>query len=221
MTTYVRTVASIVYKDLLVELRTRETVVAGAIFALLVAIVFAFALQLAPVSARGVAPGLLWVTLAFAGVFSFGRLFAGERDRGALDGLLLAPVDPTALYVAKVLSSLAFMLVVLAVTLPAYAALLNAPLLSVALLPAALIGLAAFAALGALFAAVALSGRSRDVLLPILFLPLAIPVVLTATGATRLALAGSPSGDALGVLTACLALYLTAGVLLFAYTVEE
>jgi len=221
MKEYVRAVAAIVYKDALVELRTRETVVAGSIFALLVAIVFASALQLAPVAARSVAPGLLWVTLAFAGVFAFGRSFAAERDRGCLDGLLLAPVDATALYIGKVVSGIIFMTVVLAVTLPSFSALLGVGLLDPRLLPAALLGVAGFASAGVLFAAVALSGRARDVLLPILFLPLAIPVILTAAGSTRLLLAGLPQGDTLGVLAACTVLYTALGVMLFDYTIEE
>lgn len=212
---------TIVYKDALIELRTRETLVASLMFTLLVAIVFAFALDLAPATAHAVAPGLLWATLAFAGVIALGRSFASERDRGALDGLLLAPVDPTALYTGKMLGNLVFMLVTLAVALPAFSVLLGVPLLTAALLPAALLGLIGFAAAGTLFAMLALAGRARDVLLPVLFLPLAIPVILTATGATRFTIAGASAGDAVGVLVACDALYIAIAVLLFGYTVEE
>lgn len=218
---YLRAVTAIAYKDLLVEWRARETVVASAVFAALVVAVFAFALDLAPSTARAIAPGLLWATLTFAGALTFGRLFAVERDRGSLDGLLLAPADPSALYIGKLLSGLAFMLVVLLVALPVLAVLLGVPLLAPALLPTLLLGLVGLAAAGTLFAALALSGRARDVLLPALFLPLAVPVVITAAGATRPALAGAPSGDAVGALAACDALYIAASVLLFAYTIEE
>lgn len=221
MTAYLRAVAAIVYKDAMIELRTRETVLASLIFTLLVVIVFAFALNLAPVTARAVAPGLLWVTLAFAGVLSLGRSFSAERDRGSLDGLLLAPVDATALYSGKMLVNLVFMLIVLAVALPSFAILLGVPVVSATLLPAALLGLLGFAASGTLFAALALNGRARDVLLPVLFLPLAIPVILTAAGATRLTMTGATGSAALGVLAACDALYIATSVLLFAYTVEE
>ncbi len=221
MNSYLRAVMTIVYKDTLIELRTRETLLASLMFTLIVSVVFAFALDLAPATARAVAPGLLWATLAFAGVIALGRSFAAERDRGALDGLLLAPVDPTALYVGKTLGNLVFMLVTLAVALPAFTVLLGVPLLAAPLLPAALLGLLGFAATGTLFAALALSARARDVLLPVLFLPLAIPVILTATGATRFALGAAPTGGAIGVLVACDALYVTVAVLLFGYTVEE
>jgi len=218
---YLRTVAAIAYKDLVVELRTRETLVAGAVLALIIVAIFAFALELPPATARAVAPGLLWSTLAFAGVLVFGRLFAPERDRGSLDGLLLAPADPSALYLGKMAGATTFMALVGVVALPALAVLTGAPLLNAAVLPVALLGLLGLAAAGTLFAALALSGRARDVLLPVLFLPLSIPVVLTAAGATRLAVEGAPSGGALGVLAACDALYIAASTLLFPYVVEE
>ena len=221
MNAYLRTVAAIAYKDLVVEWRTRETLVAGAVLALVVVAIFAFALELAPATARAVAPGLLWATLAFAGVLTFGRLFAPERDRGSLDGLLLVPADPSALYVGKMASALLFMLLVFVVTLPALAVLTGAPLLTASVLPVAVLGLLGLAAAGTLFAALALSGRARDVLLPILFLPLSIPVVLTAAGATRLITDGAPSGGALGVLAACDALYIAASTVLFPYVIEE
>src|SRR5579875_237428 len=203
MKSYLRVVLAIVYKDALVELRSRETLLVSLIFTALVVVVFALALNLAPATARAVAPGLLWATLAFAGVLSLGRSFASERDRGALDGLLLAPVDPTALYVGKMLAQAVFMLVVLAVALPAFDVFLGVSLLSPALLPVAVLGVLGFAAAGTLFAMLALSGRSRDVLLPVLFFPLAIPVIITATGATGLGMAGGPTGAAAGVLVAC------------------
>jgi heme exporter protein B len=221
MKSYSRVVLAIVYKDALVELRSRETLLVSLIFTALVVVVFALALNLAPATARAVAPGLLWATLAFAGVLSLGRSFASERDRGALDGLLLAPVDPTALYVGKMLAQAVFMLVVLAVALPAFDVFLGVALLSPAVLPVAVLGVLGFAAAGTLFAMLALSGRSRDVLLPVLFFPLAIPVIITATGATSLGLAGGQTGAAAGVLVACDALYVAVAMLLFGYTVEE
>lgn len=221
MKDYLRVVAAIAYKDVVVELRTRDTLVSGAVLALLTVAIFAFALELAPATARVVAPGLLWAALAFAGVLVFGRLFAPERDRGSLDGLLLAPADPSAVYVGKMLGALLFMLLVLVVALPALAVLTGAPLLSASVVPIALLGLLGLAAAGTIFAALALSGRARDVLLPILFLPLSIPVILTAAGATRLVMTGAPSGGALGVLAACDALYIAASTVLFPYVLEE
>lgn len=221
MNGYLRAIATIASKDALVEWRTRESAVASVVFTLLVVVVFAFALDLAPTTARTVAPGLLWATLAFAGVLAFGRSFGVERDRGSLDGLLLAPIDRSAVYVGKVVANMVVMTAVFVVAVPAFTALLGVPLFSASILPSALLGLLTLAAAGTLFAALSVHGRSRDVLLPVLFLPLAVPMLITATGATRLVLAGADSGRATGVLLAAAALYGAAGTMLFDYTMEE
>ena len=221
MGNYARTVTTLAYKDALVELRTRESLVACVVFVSIVVVVFAFALDLAPATAHAVAPGLLWVTVVFAGLLALGRSFTAERERGCLDGLLLAPVDPSALYIGKVLGHVVFMLIVLAVALPVFTVLLGVPLLSVGLAPVAALSVLGFAAAGTLFAALTHNSRSRDVLLPTLFLPLAIPVIITAVGATHHLLANLSSNETLGVMAATDALYLTVGMLLFAYTLEE
>src|SRR6266496_4843460 len=101
---FFRQLSTLIWKDLLVEARARETVLAGAVFALLVLVIFNFAFDLRVENVASVAPGVLWVTVTFSGVLSLGRAFARERDRRTLDGLLLAPMDRSALYVAKVLA---------------------------------------------------------------------------------------------------------------------
>src|SRR5947207_14679306 len=111
---------ALIWKELLVEARARETVLAGAVFALLVLVIFNFAFDLRVESAGAVAPGVLWVTVTFAGQLSLGRSFARERDRRTLDGLMLAPVDRSALYLAKVVASLVSMLGVEVIAVPAF-----------------------------------------------------------------------------------------------------
>src|SRR5437868_15376693 len=103
---------TLIWKDLLVEARARETVLAGAVFALLVLVIFNFAFDLRVENVAAVAPGVLWVTVTFAGVISLGRSFARERDRRTLDGLLLAPIDRAVLYLAKVISRAAALAIV-------------------------------------------------------------------------------------------------------------
>src|SRR3954453_5516246 len=115
----------LIWKEALVEARGRETVLAGVVFALLVLVIFNFAFDLRVENVAAVAPGVLWVTVTFAGVLSLGRAFARERDRRTLDGLLLAPVDRSALYVAKVVASFTSMLVVELVAVPAFIGLFN------------------------------------------------------------------------------------------------
>src|SRR5438445_133705 len=164
---FLRQLRTLIWKDLLVEARGRETVLAGAVFALLVLVIFNFAFDLRVENVAAVAPGVLWVTVTFAGVLSLGRAFARERDRRTLDGLLLAPIDRSALYLAKVVTSVVSMLVVEVVALPAFIALFNLvvdlPLLVLALV----VGTVGLAGLGTLFAAIAAHTRARDVRLPL------------------------------------------------------
>jgi heme exporter protein B len=217
---------ALIWKELLVEARGRETVLAGAVFALLVLVIFHLAFDLRVENVAAVAPGVLWVTVSFAGVLSLGRVFARERDRRTLDGLLIAPVDRSALYLAKVLTSVLSMLVVELVTLPAFVALFNLfvdlPLLVLTLL----LGTFGLAGVGTLFAAIAAHTRAREVLLPLLLFPIQVPVILATVKATDAAirvpgLDPPDVGQWLGLLVAFDALFLGLSVLLFDYAIEE
>jgi heme exporter protein B len=217
---------TLIWKDLLVEARGRETVLAGAVFALLVLVIFNFAFDLRVENVAAVAPGVLWVTVTFAGVLSLGRAFARERDRRTLDGLLLAPIDRSALYLAKVVTSVVSMLVVEVVALPAFIALfnlvVNLPLLIVALV----LGTLGLAGVGTLFAAIAAHTRAREVMLPLLLFPIQVPVILATVKSTGAAirvpgLEPPDVGQWLGLLIAFDALFLGLSVLLFDYAIEE
>lgn len=217
---------TLIWKDLLVEARGRETVLAGAVFALLVLVIFNFAFDLRVENVAAVAPGVLWVTVTFAGVLSLGRAFARERDRRTLDGLLLAPIDRSALYLSKVVTSVVSMLVVEVVALPAFIALfnlvVNLPLLIVALV----LGTLGLAGVGTLFAAIAAHTRAREVMLPLLLFPIQVPVILATVKSTGAAirvpgLEPPDVGQWLGLLIAFDALFLGLSVLLFDYAIEE
>ena len=217
---------ALVWKELLVESRGKETVLAGAVFALLVLVIFNFAFDLRVENVAAVAPGVLWVTVTFSGVLSLGRAFARERDRRTLDGLLLAPVDRSALYLAKVIGSLVSMLVVEAIALPAFIALFNVQVDIGLLISALLLGTLGLAGVGTLFAAIAAHTRAREVLLPLLLFPVQVPVILAtvkSTGAAiRVAGIDPPEiGQWLGLLVAFDALFLSLSVLLFEYAIEE
>jgi heme exporter protein B len=199
---------------------------AGAVFALLTLVIFNFAFDLRVENVAAVAPGVLWVTITFAGVLSLGRAFARERDRRTLDGLLLAPVDRSALYLAKVFSSLASMLVVEIVAVPAFIGLFNLrvdlPLLVLALV----LGTVGLAGVGTLFAAIAAHTRAREVLLPLLLFPIQVPVILATVKSTAAAIR-VPGFDApevgqwLGLLVAFDAIFLSLSVALFEFAIEE
>lgn len=214
------------WKEFLVEARTRETVLAGGVFALLVLVVFNFAFDLRVETAAAVAPGVLWVTITFAGVLALGRAFARERDRRTLDGLLLAPMDRAALYLAKVIFSVCSMVLVEVIALPAFVGLFNLRVEYPLLLLALLLGTVGLAGVGTLFAAIAAHTRAREVLLPLLLFPIQVPVVLATVKTTGAAIRvpGVEPGDVsqwLGLLVAFDALFLGLSVLLFDFAVEE
>jgi heme exporter protein B len=217
---------TLIWKDLLVEARGRETVLAGAVFALLVLVIFNFAFDLRVENVAAVAPGILWVTITFVGVLSLGRAFARERDRRTLDGLLLAPVDRSALYLAKVLTSIASMLVVEVVALPVFVGLFNLAVDLPLLVLALVLGTIGLAGVGTLFAAIAAHTRAREVLLPLLLFPIQVPVILATVKSTGAAirvpgLEPPEIGQWLGLLVAFDALFLGLSVLLFDYAIEE
>lgn len=177
---YFRAIAAIVWKDLSAELRSRELMSAMLVFALLVVLIFNFALEL-DVNARAtITSGVLWVTFAFAGTLGLNRSMAMEKDRGCLDGLLLAPVDRSAIFFGKAAGNLIFMLLVEIIVLPVYSLLYNANLFQPGLLLVILLGSIGYVAVGTLLSSMAVQTRSRDMLLPILLFPLVIPVLIAA-----------------------------------------
>ncbi|TLN14678.1 cytochrome C biogenesis protein, partial [bacterium] len=134
--------------------------------------------------------GILWVTFTFAGTLGLNRSMAVEKDRGCLDGLLLAPVDRTAIYFGKALANWIFMLAVAAIVLPVYSVLYNVNLFNPGLLLVILLGSEGYVAVGTLLASMAVQARTRDILLPILLFPVVIPVVVAAVKASGNFLAG-------------------------------
>ena len=177
---YLGDVAALARKDLVLELRSRDTLPAMLVFVVSALVVFHFALpENAP---RTTSVGLLWVALLFTALLGLGRAFVAEREQRVLDGLVLAPSDRSAIWLAKGLGVLVFLLVAEAVALPAYA-LFYEPVgwKLVAGIALADVGLAA---VGTILAAMAAAARARELLLPLLFLPLTIPVVVGGVGAT-------------------------------------
>ena len=181
-----RAVAALLRKDLRVELRTFESIPAMTLFAVTTFVLFHFGLDRASLEGD-LASGVLWVTLLFAAVLGLNRLFVAEEEQGGFDGFLLAPVDRTALFVAKAIGLFAFLVVVELVALPAFAVLLLGPSPFDAL-PGLLVVLvlanAGIAVVGTLVAGIAIRTRARDLIGPMLTLPLLIPVVLAASEAT-------------------------------------
>jgi heme exporter protein B len=175
-------VSALIRKDLRLELRTPEAVPAMVLFSLSTFVLFHFALDQREVSG-GLAAGILWVTLLFAAILGINRLFVAEREDGGFDGFLLAPVDRTALFLAKAIVLFGFLVALQVVAVPAFAILLLEPSPAPGL--PELIGMllladAGIAAVGTLVGALAVQTRAREVIVPLLALPLMIPVVIAA-----------------------------------------
>ena len=176
---YLRDAAALARKDLLLELRGRETVPAMVLFVLAVFVAFRFAL---PQEQERAAGGLLWVAIVLTVLLGLVRAFVPEREQRVLDALVLAPCDRSAIWLGKVLSLVAFLLIAEAAAVPLFALFFQAP--GAAAIGAILLADVGLCAVGALLAAMAVGGRAREVLLPLLFLPVAIPVVVGGVGAT-------------------------------------
>ena len=179
------------------SLRTKDILVTTLVFGLLVIVVFSFALDPTPTMVATVAPGILWVSFTFGGVLGLNRSFSIESARGNLQGLMLAPVGRDAIYFGKFLGSFLFMMGVEVVIYPLFAALFNLPLLMYELIPMAVLATVAVAAVGTVFSAMAVNTRSREVMLPLLFFPVVVPVIIAATEATGILLREAvPRGEA-------------------------
>ena len=182
--TYLQDVAVLTRKDLLLELRARETVPAMLLFVVSALVVFHFVVPsgLSEETERIVSGGLLWVAIVLTAILGLTRAFAAERDEGLLDGLVMAPCDRSAIWLAKTLSVIAFLLLAEIIALPAFSLFFTS--VDAATVGAVLLANVGIAAVGSLLAAIAATSRTRELLLPLLFLPLAIPIVVGGVGAT-------------------------------------
>lgn len=219
-----KAVSAIVWKDIRAELRTKDIFSSMMVFALLAVIVFNFAFELRVPAMKMVAPGIVWVAISFAGTLGLNRAFVIEQDKGSLAGLLLAPVDRSAIYFGKMLGNLVFMLIVEVILLPLVMVFFNLPLLTGPHLLVLLLGTYGFAAVGTVFSAIAVNTRAREVMLPILLFPVLIPVLVAGVKMTGGLLDGEPLSS-LGNWLQLVAIYNVAftvvAYLTFGYVVEE
>jgi heme exporter protein B len=218
---------AILHKDLLLELRTKESVPAMTLFALTVYVLFHFGLDRNSLDGE-LASGVLWVTLLLAAVIGVSRLFAAEREQGGIDALLLAPVDRTALFLAKASGLFVFLAALELVAVPAFDLLLLGPGLGGALpelLPILALGNLGIAAVGALVSALAAETRARELIVPLLLLPLLVPLLIACAQATEPLLRPDQGPEDLGRWLGLLTLYDVVFVLLsvavFDYLLED
>src|SRR4051812_32716392 len=189
----------VAWKDLRIELRSKEIVYTMAFFAALIVVVYSFAFPVKPELVRAAVPGMLWVAIAFAGTIGLGRAFDRERENDTMRALLLAPIPRLSVFLGKMAAISLLVLAVGLVCTPLLALLLDAPLFVMPgpLLLLLVLGAIGFANVGSVFAATLLKVRSRDVLLPVILYPILIPLFVAGTSATEAMLAVRPDYDKL------------------------
>ncbi len=214
----------ILHKDLVLELRTREALSGLVVLMLLILLTFTFALD--PEGAEAAAPAVQWVTFVFAGLMAVQRAFLVERENGAWYGLLLCPIDRGAIFAAKMASNVIVLGAAQVVLLALLALFLgvSVPAAPLALLLVNFLGLIGFSALATLFAAISVRLRAREMMLPLLVLPLLAPLVICAVEASRVVMAGGTLANAAAwvrVLVTFDVIFSVAGWMIFEQLVQE
>ncbi|RMF76827.1 MAG: cytochrome C biogenesis protein [Chloroflexi bacterium] len=223
-TSFLTVVVAIVAKDLRAELRSRELISAMVLFALLSILIFSFALELNRIAREEAVTGVLWVTVSFASILGLSRSLAMERDQGNLDAMLMAPVARQAVFFGKLVGNFIFALVVGLLLLPLMTVLYNKILVVPWLLLILILGTLGYTTVGTLLATMTVQTRSRETLLPILILPVALPVLLPAVRASTGILSGVPRAEWIDwpqILIVINVIYIVLSYLLFEYVIED
>ncbi len=219
-------VRAIVWKDVTSELRTKEIFTSMFIFSLLVIVIFNFVFDPGISNLEKILPGILWVAFAFAGVLGLNRSFIFEKDKDCLQGLMLCPVDRSAIFLGKMVGNVVFMLVVEVIAVPIFAVLFNFSvwILLFRLLPILLLATLGFAAVGTVFSAMSVNTKTREVMLPVLLFPITIPLIIAAVKSTGSVLEGVSllsSFSWLNLLIAFDLIFLVVSFLTFEFVIEE
>ncbi len=225
-TSWLRQTYLIAKKDWMIELRTGEVVITGGFFAVLVTVLSSLTYYAGPSTKNQVAAGVVWISTAFAAVLSLSRSWQREREEGALDGLIVSPIFPSALYAGKMLGILVFLFVIELIVVPACTLFFSLDLLDYAGPLALLCGFATpgVAASGALFGVMTVRTRARDLVLSIVLFPLLAPTLLAAAVATRELFAGVPLAeltDYLTIMGLFDVIFITGGLGLFGSLAEQ
>ena len=171
-------------KDLLLETRNKDVIVAVSVFALLVLMIFTFAIDINQVNAKLTGPGILWASIAFAGVTGLNRAFALELEGNTLEALMLAPISRDLIYAGKMFGNFLFITAAQIIVIPIFAVLFNLAVLRWEMLVVSLLTTIGFSAIGTLFAAMTIRVRAREVMLPLLFQPVVTPLIMAAVEST-------------------------------------
>jgi heme exporter protein B len=212
---------TIVRKDLRTELRSRELVSAMLVFTLLSVLIFSFALELDRLIREEIVGGVLWVTMVFTSILGLNRSLASELEQGALDAMLLAPIDRTAIYFGKMVGNFLFTLVVGLLLLPIMSVLYNLNIVDYRMIATVFLGVLGLSGVGTLLATMTVQTRSRETLLPIAMLPVTLPILLIGVRAYKGVITGEFDFGWILSLLVIDTLYITIGALLFEYVIED
>ncbi|OGW23713.1 MAG: hypothetical protein A3K09_05905 [Nitrospinae bacterium RIFCSPLOWO2_12_FULL_47_7] len=194
MNLYLNQIFTIVWKDLLTELKTKELFSSMFVFSVLVILIFVFSINLSVVNAYDIGPGILWVAFIFSGTIGLNRSFMLEKENGCLQGLMLTPADHTAIYFGKLIGNMVFIMIMETFILPLFMIFFNVDLIPflAPLLFVIFLGTFGFCALGTLLSSLSANLKAREIMLPILLYPLLVPVVIGSVRMTDQLLAGKP-----------------------------
>ena len=226
MNAYLSQVKAIVWKDIVNEFKTRELFSSMFVFAVLVMLIFIFSINLSIVKANQVGPGVLWVAILFAGTLGLNRSFTLEKENGCLQGLMLAPVDRSAIFFGKMLSNLAFLLIMEAFLLPVFMIFFNVDIGSHLgpLLVVVFIGTLGFSALGTLLSSLSSNLKTREIMLPILLYPLMVPIAIGSVRLTGQILDGKSLADMMnwvGLIICFDIIFISASIMTIDHILEE
>jgi len=216
------------WKDLLMEFRTKQMLNSMVIFSLLVIVIFNYSFSniLFNIKVADIAPGILWIAFTFAGMLGLSRSFASEKEEGCLDGLRLCPVEPSTIYLGKVVSNLVIMFMIEAIIVPLFIVLFNFSDLKGlgGLIVIILLGTIGFILVGTLLSALTVNVRTRDILLPVILFPIIIPLIMSAVMATQKVLSTGDlftAIDEIKLLIVYDLVFFIAAQLVFEYVIED
>jgi heme exporter protein B len=219
-------IGTILWKDILSEFRTKEMIVSMLVFSLMVAVIFNFSFPPGSEFIEQAAPGMLWMTFIFASLLGMNRSFVYEVDKGCLQGLMLAPVDRNVIYISKFLVNFIFIGLVELIVLPIFSVFFDLDLTGsiFELLAVIFLSTIGISVIGTLFSAISVNTRTREVMLPILYFPVSIPIIIGAVQATGAIFRDQPWSDVWGWLRIVIAfdvIFLVVALLTFEYVIEE
>lgn len=188
---YFKVIAAIVKKDILMEVRTKQVINAALVFAVLFVVVFSFTMEIGSNMEQKLSGGIFWVSVAFAGILSFNKTIGSETDNGSFEALMLAPVDKSAVFFGKVISNMLFLFLVEVILIPLFLVFYNVFIISHPLMAVVIIlSTYAYSLIGTLFSIISVRTSSKEIMMPVLFLPFMVPVIIAAVLATNVFILG-------------------------------